>query len=108
MTSDETHRMRQPFHSSGLAVFALLILLAAAIRVAGFFVHPPERLIGDEIYYVQVAANIAAGRGHVWRDPEGVTLRAWRPPGHSALLSLWVDSSRVRSTRRGLRWGDLT
>jgi hypothetical protein len=72
-----------------------LVLLAAAVRSASFAVAPPTAWVGDEIYYAEVARSIARGEGHVFQDPYGATLRAWRPPGQAALLATGLDSERA-------------
>jgi hypothetical protein len=64
-----------------------VVLLGAAVRFAALGLAPPQRLVGDEKYYVEVAANLAAGRGHAF-ERDGVVHRAFRPPGHPWLLSL--------------------
>jgi hypothetical protein len=74
-----------------------LVLLAAAVRSATFAVAPPTAWVGDEIYYAEVARSIARGEGHVFRDPYGATLRAWRPPGQAAVLAAGLDPDRARS-----------
>src|SRR5262245_12583728 len=64
-----------------------VVLLGAAVRFAALVLLPPQRLMGDERYYAEVAANLAAGRGHLF-ERDGVAHRAFRPPGHAWLLSL--------------------
>src|SRR5262245_34581750 len=64
-----------------------VVLLGAAVRFAALVLLPPQRLMGDERYYAEVAANLAAGRGHLF-ERDGVAHRAFRPPGHPWLLSL--------------------
>jgi hypothetical protein len=64
-----------------------VVLLGAAIRFAVLCLVPPGRLVGDEKYYLEVAQNLAAGRGHLF-ERDGVAHRAFRPPGHPWFLSL--------------------
>src|SRR5512134_1314329 len=64
-----------------------VVLLGAALRCLVLAGLPPQRLVGDERYYVEVAENLAAGRGHLF-ERDGVAHRAFRPPGHPWLLSL--------------------
>jgi 4-amino-4-deoxy-L-arabinose transferase-like glycosyltransferase len=77
LTAPETPR-------SWLARCAALALLAAAIRAAAFGLAAPLSLIGDELYY--------RGEGHVFYEATGSALRAWRPPGHPALLAALLDA----------------
>lgn len=65
------------------------------MRVGTFAAFPPERLVADEIYYAQVARNLALGEGHHYHDAFGVDLRAWRPPGHPFVLSRWLSADRA-------------
>src|SRR5262245_23066243 len=64
-----------------------VVLLGTALRLLALAVLPPQRLVGDERYYVEVAENLAAGRGHLF-ERDGIAHRAFRPPGHPWLLSL--------------------
>jgi hypothetical protein len=73
--------MRAP-RRAALAV----VLVGAAVRLGALGLLPAQRLVGDERYYLEVAANLAAGRGHLF-ERDGVTHRAFRPPGHPWLLS---------------------
>jgi len=50
----------------------------------------PVLPIGDEIYYYNVAVNLAKGRGHIYEGRHELS-RAWRPPAQSFLLSQFVD-----------------
>jgi 4-amino-4-deoxy-L-arabinose transferase-like glycosyltransferase len=74
--------MRQP-----LRLALGVVLLGAGLRFLALAALPPQRLVGDERYYVEVAENLAAGRGHLF-EREGIAHRAFRPPGHPWLLSL--------------------
>ncbi len=65
----------------------VLLLLAGGLRLASMELTFPPRLLGDEIYYVEVAANIARGAGHTYPEVSGTTTRAFRPPAHAFLLS---------------------
>jgi 4-amino-4-deoxy-L-arabinose transferase-like glycosyltransferase len=64
-----------------------VVLLGALLRFAVLAALPPQRLVGDERYYVEVAHNLAAGRGHLF-ERDGIVHRAFRPPAHPWLLSL--------------------
>jgi 4-amino-4-deoxy-L-arabinose transferase-like glycosyltransferase len=78
-----------------LAVPLALIALAAAVRIASFAALPPERLVADEIYYAQVARNLALGEGHHYADAFGADLRAWRPPAHPWVLSKLLSKEQA-------------
>jgi len=72
----------------GVVVAALLLALAAAALRLWFMERTfPVKPLGDEMYYVVVAANIADGYGHVY----GEDARALRPPAHAWLLSHFAD-----------------
>jgi 4-amino-4-deoxy-L-arabinose transferase-like glycosyltransferase len=74
-----------------LVAVLLLTLVAGGLRLAVMeWVFPPK-LLGDEMYYVVVAANIAAGRGHVY----GENARALRAPAHSWLLAQFADADEL-------------
>ncbi|MEE2662826.1 MAG: hypothetical protein VX681_01800 [Myxococcota bacterium] len=91
MTEPDTSR-------SWLATCAALVLLAAAVRGASFWLAPPLELVGDELYYAQVARNLVHGEGHVFHEAGGPSLRAWRPPGQALTLAAVLD----RETASGL------
>jgi 4-amino-4-deoxy-L-arabinose transferase-like glycosyltransferase len=87
----------------------LLVLVAASIRHWMMERSFPVKLLGDEMYYVVVAANLADGRGHVYG--ESIALR---PPAHSWLLSRFADADALMgesqgsmSRRRGVRLDQL-
>jgi 4-amino-4-deoxy-L-arabinose transferase-like glycosyltransferase len=80
LTAPETHK-------SWLVPCAALITLAAAIRVVSFLAAPPLEFVGDELYYTQVARNLAQGDGHVFHERDGLSLRAWRPPGQPLAMA---------------------
>jgi 4-amino-4-deoxy-L-arabinose transferase-like glycosyltransferase len=89
------------------ALASLLLLAIAAFALRAYVLERtfPPRLLGDEMYYVVVASNLAAGRGHVY----GEDARALRPPAHAWLLSrvtepdVLMDSERTsRTGRRGV------
>jgi 4-amino-4-deoxy-L-arabinose transferase-like glycosyltransferase len=89
------------------ALASLLLLAIAAFALRAYVLERtfPPRLLGDEMYYVVVASNLAAGRGHVY----GKDARALRPPAHAWLLSrvtepdVLMDSERTsRTGRRGV------
>jgi 4-amino-4-deoxy-L-arabinose transferase-like glycosyltransferase len=69
----------------------LLVFGAGALRLWVMERSFPVKPLGDEMYYVVVAANIADGYGHVY----GAEARALRPPAHSWLLSHFADSGAL-------------
>ena len=70
-------------------ILAALLLAFAAVALRLWVMERtfPVRPLGDEMYYVVVAANLADGYGHVY----GGDARALRPPAHSWLLSHFAD-----------------
>jgi hypothetical protein len=83
----------------GQVVFALLalILVSGGLRLAVAESVAPVKPLGDEMYYVVVASNIAAGRGHVY----GEHARALRPPAHPWLLSWFVEAETLGQAPAG-------
>ncbi|MBW2268870.1 MAG: glycosyltransferase family 39 protein [Deltaproteobacteria bacterium] len=77
-----------------LAPWLALALLAGSVRWGAFETAQPVALLGDENYYVEVADNLARGRGHLYVGQLEGEARAWRPPGHAWLLSLGIDTQR--------------
>jgi hypothetical protein len=82
---------------------SLLLLAVAALAVRAIVMERvfPPRLLGDEMYYVVVASNLASGRGHVY----GENARALRPPAHAWLLSRVTDPDALvagRAVPRGV------
>ena len=77
-----------------LALLALT-LLGGALRLEVAWRTHPTGLLGDERYYVEVAARLARGEGHLYVGGLEGEARAWRPPGHAFLLSLLLDPERV-------------
>jgi 4-amino-4-deoxy-L-arabinose transferase-like glycosyltransferase len=73
-----------------LALLVAIVALGGGLRLAAMQATFPMQLIGDEIYYGKTALQIARGRGHV-DGTAAVASRAWRPPAHSYLLSLFAD-----------------
>ena len=75
------------------AVLAALLLAFAAVALRLWVMERtfPVRPLGDEMYYVVVAANLADGYGHVY----GGDARALRPPAHSWLLSRFADAGAL-------------
>ena len=84
-----------------LASLLLVAVAALALRVYVLERTFPPRLLGDEMYYVVVASNIAAGRGHIY----GEDARALRPPAHAWLLSLVTDPDALMKSERTSRTG---
>jgi 4-amino-4-deoxy-L-arabinose transferase-like glycosyltransferase len=83
-----------------LASLLLLAVAALALRVYVLERVFPPKLLGDEMYYVVVASNLAAGRGHLY----GEHARALRPPAHAWLLSQVSDpEALMNSARTGQR-----
>ena len=86
------------------------MLVAAGLRIGVAEAVAPVKPLGDEMYYVLVAANLADGMGHVY----GKNARALRPPAHPWLLSwvaqpdrLMTSSTGEAGTRRGVRLAGL-
>lgn len=77
-------------HLRTLALLAAIVALGGGLRLAAMRATFPMKLIGDEIYYAKTALQIARGHGHV-DGTAAVASRAWRPPAHSYLLSLFAD-----------------
>jgi len=86
---------RSPRFAAGLVAVALL---GGALRLAIAESTHPVRLVGDEVYYAQVAAHLASGQGHLYVGGLEGEARAWRPPGHPYALSLLLDPERARRT----------
>jgi len=81
------------------AALAALTLLAGGLRLALAESTHPVRLVGDEVYYAQVAAHLASGQGHLYVGGLEGEARAWRPPAHPFTLSLVLGRERaVRAT----------
>ncbi len=74
-----------------ISAAALLAIVAFGLRIAVLERVFPVRPLGDEVYYVLVAANLADGLGHVY----GGDAFALRPPAHAWLLSLVTDPDAV-------------
>ena len=75
-------------HPSTLALLAVLLIVAGALRWLAFETARPVEPLGDENYYAEVADSIARGDGHVYVGKLEGESRAWRPPAHAWLLSL--------------------
>ncbi len=86
--------------SAGRSAFAagllFATLLGGALRLAIAERTHPVRLVGDEVYYAQVAAHLASGRGHLYVGGLEGEARAWRPPAHPFTLSRLLDPERAR------------
>jgi len=91
---DSARPMRSRRHA--LAVAAVLIL-AAGLRLGVAEAVAPVKPLGDELYYVLVAANLADGLGHVY----GPNARALRPPAHPWLLSWVAEPERLIASAAG-------
>lgn len=74
--------------ATGPALIAICVALGGLLRLAVLELNPPGRLLGDEIYYVDVATQIANGRGH-YSSLYG--MRAGWPPLHPFFLSLFIE-----------------
>ena len=74
-----------------LAAWLCLALLAGGLRWLAFESAQPVALLYDENYYIEVADNLAAGRGHLYVGAMEGESRAWRPPGYAWLLSRGLD-----------------
>lgn len=72
-----------------LLPIAVLILVGGGLRLLASERAKPVRLRGDEVYYLSVAQEISAGRGHVRPSPRNEHAR--RPPAFPWLLSLFAD-----------------
>ena len=84
-----------------LVSLLLLAVAAFALRATVLERVFPPRLLGDEMYYVVVASNLAAGRGHLY----GENARALRPPAHAWLLSQVSDPEALMTSPRMSRTG---
>lgn len=73
-----------------------VVLLGGGLRLAIAESTHPVRLVGDEVYYAQVAAHLASGQGHLYVGGLEGEARAWRPPAHPFTLSLVLDPERAR------------
>ena len=74
---------------SGRWPLAVLALVAGLLRFVIAETTYPVALRGDEVYYVRVAGEIAAGHGHVHPGPTHD--RAKRPPLQAWVLSRFLD-----------------
>jgi 4-amino-4-deoxy-L-arabinose transferase-like glycosyltransferase len=72
-----------------LLLIAVLILVGGGLRLLAAERARPLQLRGDEWYYLSVAQEISAGRGHVRPSPWDEHAR--RPPAFPWLLSLFTD-----------------
>ncbi len=96
-SSVETSPAPAPISWRGFAAGLLLVtLLAGGLRLAVAGSTHPVRLVGDEVYYAQVAAHLASGQGHLYVGGLEGEARAWRPPAHPFTLSLLLDPERAR------------
>ena len=87
---------RAPIRARTFAVaLAALTLLAGGLRLAVAESTHPVRLVGDEVYYAQVAAQLASGQGHLYVGGLEGEARAWRPPAHPFALSLVLERERA-------------
>ena len=68
-------------------LLGLAVLVGGGVRLAVMDATFPVATIGDERYYLTVAASIALGHGHQMGEDH----RALRPPAASYLLSWFVD-----------------
>jgi 4-amino-4-deoxy-L-arabinose transferase-like glycosyltransferase len=96
-TSAGTSGAPTPIAARAFAAGVVAIaLLGGGLRLAIAEATHPVRLVGDEVYYAQVAAHLASGRGHLYVGGLEGEARAWRPPGHPFLLSRVLDPERAR------------
>lgn len=92
-----TSRAATPSGSFGFAAgLVAAVLVGGALRLALAEATHPVRLVGDEVYYAQVAAHLASGEGHLYVGGLEGEARAWRPPAHPYALSLVLDPERAR------------
>ena len=89
-------RLKTPAFLLGLVG---LLLLGGAIRAWVADLTFPVKTLGDELYYVGTAKNIALGKGHV--SVRGA--RAAWPPAHSYLLSLLISPDLPKAGPRNPR-----
>lgn len=64
-----------------------IVVLAAGLRLGLLGRYFPERLVGDEFYYLETATEMARGAGHA---RQGQAHANW-PPAQAFWLSLFVD-----------------
>jgi 4-amino-4-deoxy-L-arabinose transferase-like glycosyltransferase len=95
--SAETARAPAPTGARAFAAgLVAVMLLGGGLRFALAESTHPVRLVGDEVYYAQVAAHLASGQGHLYVGGLEGEARAWRPPAHPIALSLLLDPERAR------------
>ena len=75
------------FHLRTVILLLALALLASGVRFFVLEKTSPMGLVGDEVHYMRVAENIAAGTG----AHSNLHWRAWRPPGHPFAISLFLE-----------------
>jgi 4-amino-4-deoxy-L-arabinose transferase-like glycosyltransferase len=73
-------------------------IIGLVVRFACLEIAYPIRLTGDEVYFAKVAANIAAGKGHVYDDGS----RASWPPANAYYMSWFVDPGKFEAGPAGL------
>jgi 4-amino-4-deoxy-L-arabinose transferase-like glycosyltransferase len=95
--SAETARAPAPIGARAFAAgLVAVVLLGGGLRLAVAESTHPVRLVGDEVYYAQVAAHLASGQGHLYIGGLEGEARAWRPPAHPFALSRVLDPERAR------------
>jgi hypothetical protein len=80
------------------AALCAVTLVGGGLRLAVAEATHPVLLIGDEVYYAQVAAHLASGNGHLYVGGLEGEARAWRPPAHPFALSLLLDPQPATAT----------
>ncbi len=95
--SAETTRAPAPIGARAFAAgLVAVLLLGGGLRLAVAESTHPVRLVGDEVYYAQVAAHLASGQGHLYVGELEGEARAWRPPAHPFALSRVLDPEHAR------------
>ena len=76
----------------GALVLLAIAVLGGGLRWAAMRTLTPHSWVGDEVYYVWVAANIANDNGHLYDGATSLYSFALRPPAYSWLLSRFIDT----------------
>ena len=70
-------------------IFLLLLSAVFAYTFTQTF-DSKLNLNGDNVHYMQLAKNLAAGNGYSYNTPEGMMPASHYPPGYSAFLAVFI------------------